>query len=207
MKILILVVVPLFVFGATLLGVLAATGHLNQEAFQRIRGKEVVKEAQDGEKKVTADSLGALAEQLKQREASIAAKEKELAENETRLEARKKGLDQQTAELKTLMQQIDGNLAQAEQDRQAKIKAQALSVANMEAESAAKALESLPTQDAAAILLDVKDKQRGEILNTMTPEKAASILKALQEVTRPSAQPSKTPPSAAGEKTPAQRGG
>lgn len=206
MKILIFLVVPFFVFGATLLGVVAATGHLNQESFQRILGKEVTKEATGEEHKVTADSLGALAQQLKQRESAIAAKEKELAESETRLEARKKSLDQQAVELKTLMEQIDGNLAQAEQDRQAKIKAQALSVANMDAESAAKALESLPTQDAAAILLDVKDKQRGEILNNLTPEKAATILKALQDVPRPAVQAGNTTPSAAGGKTP-QRGG
>lgn len=206
MKILIFLVVPLFVFGATLLGALAWSGQLNQESFQRMLGKEVVNESKGEGNKVTADSLGALAQQLKQRENAIAAKEKELAENETRLEARKKSLDQQAVELKTLMEQIDGNLAQAEQDRQAKIKAQALSVASMDAESAAKALESLPTQDAAAILLDVKDKQRGEILNNMTPEKAATLLKALQDVPRPAVQAGKTTPSAAGGKTP-QRGG
>ncbi len=202
MKILILVFLPLLVFVGTLIGALAATGNLNQEAFQKMMGKEVVKEEKGEEKKVTADNMGALAEQLKQREAALAAKEKEIAENETRLEARKKSLDQQTTELKTLMQQIDGNLAQAEQDRQAKIKAQALSVAAMDAESAAKALESLPTQDAAAILLDVKDKQRGEILNTMTPEKAASILKALQDVPRPA-----PPKTGAAEKAPAPKVG
>ncbi len=182
MKIVLALFVAAFVFAATVLGAIAATGNLNQEAFQKMMGKEVVPAGGAAPEKPSADSLGTLADGLRQREETLAQKERELAERESQLDARQKTLETQAAELKTLMQQIDGNLAQAEQERQAQVRAQALSVAGMDAENAAAVLEGMPIDNAAAIMLEVKEKTRGEILNAMKPEVATSIIQALQDI-------------------------
>lgn len=195
MKILLYLVVPVFVFCATLLGALAATGHLNQQSFEQLMGKKpVAAEAKDEKKEGgQREGLGLVADQLREREAAVAKRELELNQRQAQLDAQEKNIKQQTADLKTLMAQIDGNLAQAEQDRLAKIKTQSLSVESMKPEKAAQALNAMTTQDAAAILAQIKDKSRGKILNSMEQEKATAVIKALQDVKQPSSAGAESP--------------
>ena len=42
----------------------------------------------------------------------------------------------------------------------------------------------MPTDEAAEILLEIKEKDRGKILDGLDPAKATSLLKAIQDVQR-----------------------
>ena len=57
----------------------------------------------------------------------------------------------------------------------------AITIEGMDAENAARTLETMPTNEAAEILLNVKDKTRGNILDAMATETAARVLKEMRD--------------------------
>jgi len=187
----------LFVLGIVglLLGVvlpLALTGNLNAEAVSRLIGTQKDSPeaaASTGSSTLNAPPLDAsseLAQQLMKKERDLQDKEKQLAEREAKITEREQALQEMLSKLESLQKEIEGGLANADKERELRVKTVALTLAQMKPEKAAASLKNFAPQEAAAVLAQVKDKDRGKILEAMDPETAAGVLRALQEQKAPS---------------------
>jgi flagellar motility protein MotE (MotC chaperone) len=184
MKLILFGLVGLLSLVATLVGSLAVTGNLSQEKIRGLWDKEALAEAHAKEKaeaEANAPTLGTLAQQLREREKELDARAVALDEREKQLEQREVDLAKTRTELETMQSAINESYGVAAEDKKAQLKTIAITLENMEAEGAAKSLESMPTDEAAEILMSVKDKKRGEILDVMTAESAARVLKEIRD--------------------------
>lgn len=184
MKLFLFGLVGLFSLVATLVGSLAVTGNLSQEKIRGLWDKEALAESQAKEKaeaEANAPTLGTLAQQLREREKELEARKVALDEREKQLDQREVDLAKTRTELETMQSAINESYGVAAEDKKAQLKTIAITLENMEAEGAAKSLESMPTDEAAEILMSVKDKKRGEILDVMSAESAARVLKEIRD--------------------------
>lgn len=184
MKLFLFGLVGLFSLVATLVGSLAVTGNLSQEKIRGLWDKEALAEAQAKEKaneEANAPTLGTLAQQLREREKELEARKVALDEREKQLDQREVDLAKTRTELETMQSAINESYGVAAEDKKSQLKTIAITLENMEAEGAAKSLETMPTDEAAEILMSVKEKKRGEILDVMSAETAARILKEIRD--------------------------
>lgn len=171
---------------ALALGVpLAMTGNLSApKIMAALKGEPALAES---EAAVAPDELGDLAARLKKREAALNERERELRQLEAQVKRREEDLEQTRKRLEDLQTQLEGGLEEAAEERTMRIKTVALSISNMKADKAAEALSGMPPDEVAEILLEVRDRDRGKILDAMSPDRATRVLSALQEVDVPGA--------------------
>lgn len=184
MKLVLFGLVGLFSLAITLVGSLAVTGNLSQEKLRGLWDKEAMAENQAktrAEAEANAPALNTLAQQLKQREKDLDARKTALDDREKQLNQREADLAKTRSDLEAMQASINESYGVAAEDKKAQMKTIGITLENMEAQGAAKSLESMPTDEAAQILLNVKDKKRGEILDAMSAETAARILKEIRD--------------------------
>jgi len=181
MKILVYVLAALVAFGGTLAGLMAATGLLNQEALGQVMGQTSAVEAPVAR---PVESLGAFAQQLRQKEAALLEKEQALKAKENQINLREQSLLRLRQDVETMQAEVLGAVEAAEADRQEKLVAVAITLAEMRAERAAQSLNGFTPEDQAAILnLVPKPKDRGKILEAMEQDQARRVLQAMQSPT------------------------
>ncbi|HOZ47409.1 MAG TPA: hypothetical protein PLO37_13690 [Candidatus Hydrogenedentes bacterium] len=177
MKALGLVLLVTVSFAATLTGLLAASGRLSRETIEALlkHPQPVVAPQQ------AADDVGPLANALR-------ARKEELDARQADLDAREKRIAQMLADLEELRTDIDGirkdiqrSLDSIDEDRGERMASVAKSLSEMKPENAAKALADWPIDEAASVLGQIREKERGKILDSMDSGKAAVLLQALQE--------------------------
>jgi len=181
MKIVAYIAVALVLFCGTLVALLALTGNLNKESIERlVKGPPEAAAAAQAK-----EDSGALARALRERQAAITAREKDLDAREKRLEQLEADIETERANVEQLLAQIQDALDTAEGERGKRKDEVASSLAEMDAAGAAKILESWPdTGEAAEILLLIKAKDRGKILDeiaTNSPTLAAELLREVQQ--------------------------
>ena len=185
MKLVLLGLIGLLSCVATIVGSLYFTGNLSQANIRGLWDKEALAENQAKEKDAEeskAPTLGTLAQQLNQRQKDLDARKATLDEREKQLTQRETDLDKTRTDLEALQASINESYGTAADDKKQQMKTIAVTMENMEPKGAAKTLESMPTDEAAAILMAVKEKKRGEILNAMPAETTARILKEIRDL-------------------------
>lgn len=181
MKIVLFLLAALLGFGGTLAGIMAATGTLHEGTFNQLMGEASEVEAPQPR---PVESLGAFAQQLKQKEASLTEKEQALGDRERQLELREQSLQQLRSEIETMQSDILGAVETAEAEREEKLNAVAVTLSEMQPEKAAQSLIGFPPEDQAAILnLISKAKDRGKIVEAMEQDQARRVLQAMQAPT------------------------
>ena len=179
MKILLYSLIAFVSFIGALALALLLTGNLSKQALEQVMGKEAVLEM---EGQSQDENLGALAEEIKQKEATFTKREQQLKARETQLIQRELELEQLRTQLESIQKEIDSSLENADKARQVRLQTVALTIASMKADKAAERLEELPPEDVAEILqLIEKDKDRGKIMESLEPKFATRVLRALQE--------------------------
>lgn len=185
MKIFVALVMAIFAFAATIVGALYLAGGFTQEGMQKLLGIEAPKPQE-----VPAASEAQIPEvvtALKEREEDLNAREEALKTEEKRIETTRLQLEELQETLKGLVADATKQLDQADSDKQARLQNVANSLAAMEPESAAQAMEAWLPQDSAIVLQMIDEEVRGEILNAMKPDKSAAILDAMKDVSAPKA--------------------
>ncbi|HEX73094.1 MAG TPA: hypothetical protein ENN65_07245 [Candidatus Hydrogenedentes bacterium] len=177
MKTVVLALIGLLSFAATLGVSLFMTGNLSMDAVQRVFGQAPPPPIEAA----PPDPLAPLVQQVKRRESALQQREQELKQRESQLAQREQELTQLQKRLEDLQKQIDDSLADAEKERKVRLETVANTVAVMKPDKAAERLEQLPIEDVAEILHLVKPKERGKIVEAMTSDRAGLILRALQE--------------------------
>lgn len=178
MKILLYSLTGLISFTVALVALLALTGNLNKDAFDRLLNKQPPVLATPSK---PADSLGPLAQEMKRKEEALKQREQELKQREAQVGQREQELVQLRTQLEAIQKEIGGTLEDSEKDRQVRLETVALTLAEMKPSKAAERLESMPVEEAAEILNLVKPKERGKIVEAMTTEYATRVLRALHE--------------------------
>jgi type VI secretion system protein VasG len=181
MKFLLYGVGVLISFSLTLVLALYLSGNLNQDALNRLLNREVALDT-ELEATATADLVGPLARELKQREENILVKEQQLAEREKQIVASQEGLQKLKDNLESIQSDINTSLEDKEKSRQLSLKTQAMTLSGMKAEKAAKSLELMTPEEAAEVLkLIEKDKDRSKIMNELGSDFATRVFRAFQE--------------------------
>lgn len=112
-------------------------------------------------------------------------KEDELARKEQALKLMEKDLEDRLARLTKLEGQIKAMLEEAKGMKDEKFRHLVDVYANMKAQQAAQALENLDEDTAVKILAGMRGRQAGEILNYVSPKKAAVFSQALTQMQMP----------------------
>lgn len=186
MKIVILLLAAALSFAACLALLLLATGNLNQDALNRLMGKEsdVAQEQKQGNGN-TASSVGTLAERLKQRELELDAKEKRLAEQEEQLAESEARLQQLRNEIGELNAEVLGVLDDQKKQREIRLQSWAVRLQSMKATKAAEHISSLvdeSPEDAAAVLNMIDSDESGKIMDALDPDDLTSIYREMRRL-------------------------
>ena len=184
-KFILITAVAILSLAATLAGLLAINGKLSTETLQALTNPEQYAEMEakkKAEMKTTEPALGTLAQQLNERSRQLDERESALAEREKQVKQREDDLDKARTDLETLQKTINESLDVAAESRATQLKTVAITLESMEPQSAAERLASMPTDEIAEILMNVKDKKRGEILEVMETELAARVIKEIRDV-------------------------
>ena len=166
-------------FILSLIAALLLTGNLSGEALSQLMGRT---EEEVVEEKVTVDPLRPLAQELRKKEEALKQREKEIQEHAAQLDQRESELQDLLKRSEELQKQLYTSLDDAEVERKLSIKTVALTVEAMKPTNAAKRLENMLPSEVAEILVQVKDKSRGKIVEEMDTEFATQILRELQDI-------------------------
>ncbi|MCF6284149.1 MAG: hypothetical protein L3K26_03030 [Candidatus Hydrogenedentes bacterium] len=167
---------------ATLAGLVMMEGKSPTEALQAFTNPEGYAETQEkemAESKANEPALGTLAQQLNERASDLEKREMALNEREKQVKQREDDLDKARSDLEMMQKSINESFDAAAERRMTQLKTVAITLESMEPESAAKRLESMPTDEIAEILLNVKAKKQGPILDAMSTEIAARVIKSM----------------------------
>lgn len=181
MKILIYLLMAVLAFALTMTAALAMTGNLSSEALARIVSGDPTPDLSGRPTAGPSDPLSPLAQQLKRREDALRDREARLATWEAQLLQREGSLETMRRELETLQKQLNTSVDEAETERKGRLESVALTIEKMRPERAAERLLGLPTEEVADILILVKDKSRGKIIESMDADQATRVLRMMQE--------------------------
>ncbi|HOJ33836.1 MAG TPA: hypothetical protein PKY35_13505 [Candidatus Hydrogenedentes bacterium] len=177
------IVLPLIVFllafGASLVGVLAATGNLNKAALDKMLGKT----PPPAPKEEAPDELDAFAAALKEKEQQITTEQKRVDEEKRRLRIAQDDMSELTKRMEQLLQQITQAKEESDKIKETRTLQAAQTLAGMDPKKAAAVLNEWPADRAAEVLRNVKDKDRSKILDQMDPAQAAQVLENLKSTT------------------------
>ncbi len=176
MRILVWLVLALVAFAAGILGPMAATGNLNSDGINLALGRT----SSEATPTQTEDPLGPFAQKLKIRETDVAEREKAMAERADRLDQRERELDDLLEQIQEIQARLDEQILSQDAARMERLDKMAKMMASMDPGKAAEDLESMTPDDAAEVLLLVKDRTAGSILDEMEPRKRSQIHQILQ---------------------------
>ena len=171
----------LFVFVLVAGGLLFQKGYLKPETIQRLRGGTSASAATTELKKPPTPVT--IAEKLAAREKAVEAKENELEEEWKRLQMERKDLESLQRDAQETLDQVKAQLEALVQQQDAQLAEWIKTFEEMKETEAAKQLGTLEIEDQLKILSGMKSKGRAKILEKMTEEKAAPILKELLKQT------------------------
>ncbi|NUM53932.1 MAG: hypothetical protein HUU46_09840 [Candidatus Hydrogenedentes bacterium] len=183
MKVFVALVMAIFAFAATIAGALYLAGGFTQEGMQKLLGIEAPKPEEA--EPPSAEQIPEVVKALNEREAELAEREAALKTEEKRILETRTQLEDLRTTLEGLVAEATKSLDAADSDKFQRLQNVANSLGAMEPESAAQAMESWLPNDAAIVLQMIDEEVRGEILNAMPPDKSASILTAMKEVSAP----------------------
>lgn len=163
-------------FLGTIVGALAFTGNLNADAIRAmVRGNSAPPVAQPSE------ALDAFARELKDKERNLAAEEAEIREKVKRIEMVQNDIADLMARFEKSLPAPETASPEQDAERLARNQEAATTLAAMDADVAAAALQKWPKDRAAEILALVDADARADILNEMEkPDAVAEILAELQ---------------------------
>jgi len=183
-KLILLIGIGLLSLMGTLAGLLALDGKLSPDTLQALTNPEAFAEAEALRKAgeaATGPALGTLAQQLNERAQSLDERRVMLEERERQLRQREADLEKARADLEMLQKTINESFDMAAESRKTQLKTVAITLESMEAQSAAQRLGAMPSDEIAEILMSVKDKKRGEILQAMDTDLAARVIKDIRD--------------------------
>lgn len=188
MKFLLMLFGFITVFTLSMVGLLAATGNLNQQTLDRVMGKEQPPHL-PGAAAAGGHAAGSggggdidpIARQMQKQRETLAAKEKELKDYEAQLNQRSAELDALYQQVQAAKAEFESAVGEAEKQRQLEIETVANTVSNMKPKAAAERMANMPVPDVVEVLRKVKDKDRGRIVESMEPEMATEVLRKMQE--------------------------
>lgn len=163
-------------FAAGVLVPMALTGNLNAEGINRVLGRDEPPPLAAPKQ----DPLSPFALKLQEREEQVRAREQALEERLARIEQRERELDDTLAQIEEIQARLDERIAEEDEARMDRISKMADMMAAMDPGKAAEDLESMTPEDAAEVLLLVKDRTAGAILDEMEPRKRVLIHQILQ---------------------------
>lgn len=169
--------IAVLAFAGTLVATLAISGNLNRDALDRLMGDAPPTEAPA----VKQDAIGPVARKLQEDRVALDKRAEQLDARESRIEGRERQLQQTLKEIEDLQRQIGTNLEAIDQEQRARMETLAKSIASMDKQKAAQTLEDQDPEAAAAILLLMKDKDRGKIMNELEPRRRTLIVQIMQE--------------------------
>lgn len=185
MKVFVAIVMAIFAFAATIGGALYLSGGFTKEGMQKLLGLEAPKAVEAAPP--SEEQIPELIKALNERDKELTERENALKTEEKHVEEVRAQLDGLRSTLQDLVAEATKSLDKADSDKQQRLQNVANSLGAMEPEAAAVAMESWLPQDAAIVLQMIDEDVRGEILNAMTPDKAAAILTAMKDVGAPRA--------------------
>jgi len=177
MKLIVYILIPLLSFAGTVAVCLALTGNLSTAGINKIlRTEPPAEQAPAAPAQEVDPYLQALQrrdEELKKREASVQAQE-------AQVKKAKADLEQLRTDVEQIQKKIGEVLKADDADQTKRVTDVALSLSKMKPTNAGKLVDAWDVKEAAKVLRLVKDKERGKILDSMTPEKAGAVLLELQ---------------------------
>ena len=186
MKAFVIMVMAIFVLVATLAGGIYMVGGFTKEGMAKLLGIEPAKVEKPAEP-ASAEQIPELVKALKERATELDERDAALRTEEKRVQETRAQLEELRATLQQLVAEATKSLDKADADKQARLENVALSLGSMKPASAAEAIADWPPEDSAMMLQMIEDRARGKILDAMQPDKAAAILKAMQDVDAPKA--------------------
>lgn len=169
-------------FAVTLLLLLLFTGNLNQPGIARLTGRHQ-EEAVVAPVLPSPADIGPLLTALREKEQELEQREARIDEEEKRLTLMRKELEALRTSLESLLKDVNESIEGADEAQNQRLQTVAQSIASMEAKNAAETLTSelFTPEEAALIIQRIEEERiRGNILNEMTPDKAALVLQALK---------------------------
>lgn len=170
------VLLGIMAFLAAVIVPLALSGNLSSEAI----GKAMKKESPVPEAARSQGEVDGLVRALKDREAELDRREEKVKAEEARLKKMQAELDDLRAELANIHLQVQEALGTEDAGKAERVKETALAISKMKPANAAESLKDWTPEDAAEVLRNVKERERGKILDAMEPTQAAQVLKSLQ---------------------------
>lgn len=173
------VLVFVLAFAGGIVGLLALTGNLNADALARILGTA----PQQADPR---EQLDKFARELTQREQELKAESQRVEEEKQRIGMAEEDLQSLVQQLNEAMHYMDAAEKAAPEETELAYEERLAETANtlaaMDEANAARALEQWTPERAAEVLLKIREKDRGGILDEMTDdEQVAQILEHLKD--------------------------
>lgn len=182
-----IILLVLLVFAGSLAGFMYMAGGFTKEGLQKLLGVEPVQTA-EATPPASTEQIPELLKAIKEREAELDEREAVLKAEEARVNEQRAQLVELRTTLSALVAEATKTMDEAEASKRQQLQNVALSLSAMEPENAADAIGSWAPEDAAIVLqLIEEERQRGAILDSLEPDQAASVLRAMQEVAPPPA--------------------
>lgn len=168
------IVAKLTVIGAAFLMAMvipmAASGKLNQESLDKIRGRESEMIEEE------PDPVSPLVTSLNEERTRLTEWDAGLTKRESLLALREGELSSTLSEVKTIQAAIAASMDDLDEQQKAGVAQVATTLAVMEPSNAAMDLESMTPERAAMLLPMIDEKKRGEILDEMTDVRHRSLI-------------------------------
>ena len=179
MKLIIVMIVALVAFAGALVVAGKATGVL--DALTRENVGKLISGKPEEEKPLSQeprDDVVPLTRALKMREEELNKREESIRQQDAQIKKRQTDLEELQTQIKGIQEQIQQTVSVQDAVRNNRFQDVAMSLSKMKPANAAKILNDWPAEEIGGVLALIKEKDRGKILDAMTPEKAASALQA-----------------------------
>lgn len=202
MKFILLILIAVLTFALALVASLAATGNLSKEAIDKLlSGKK--EEAPVEAKAEPLDDVDPIARALKERDDQLKQREAKVTEDEQRLKIEQQDIEGLRNELQQALQQIAERVNATEQGDEEALTKLSKTLSAMRPKNAADAITGLSPEKAARVLRLMKEKDSGKILDSMSIEQRALVMRSLTQPAPPAASGESASPSASAAAPPA----
>ncbi|MCX8065058.1 MAG: hypothetical protein N3G21_07790 [Candidatus Hydrogenedentes bacterium] len=179
-----MLIVSVISFISTLVLILFITGNFSRESLIRLwnRGESQPFQVYTPATANSEDELTGLIEQIKKKEEELRKKEEELNRKEQELKNVSQQLQELQSQIELSQNELTKKLGEDVQERDARIRTIAITLAEMKPDKAAERLKTMSPDEIAEILSYVKPKERGKIVEAMDAQLASQVLQSLQKV-------------------------
>ncbi len=186
MRVYFVITMALFAGIAVLGAAIYMSGALTKEGLRKLLDVEPAPAA-DSVKPASEEQIPELVKALQEREQELKEREEALKTEAARVEETRAQNEELLTVLRDLVADASQSLDKADADKQARLQNVALSLGAMKPAQAAEAIASWAPEDAAVVLQMIEDRGRGKILDNLKPDEAAAILRAMENVSVPTA--------------------